>query len=231
MERGLWRGGTQEGSRRELSWDLHFWASWEDIDLGKPLRLSSVRAPACSPCLQPEAPCLLSAAPYSQSPAPSPQTPAPFPGSALGCLPTLPPSRPMGARWGAQGGGQAGLSSPQPSGLPLPEPCWRDRPFSSWWSRAPAQPLQSQGRQIPEVGPCGWAGFLRGCPRSLFGALRALGVWGRRFQQAQAHCRWQVTGDRWAGRLGCWLFSSEKQAQAPWCLWDGQECGDFPFGC
>lgn len=49
MERGLWRGGTQEGSRRELSWDLHFWASWEDIDLGKPLRLSSVRAPACSP--------------------------------------------------------------------------------------------------------------------------------------------------------------------------------------
>ncbi|XP_035583797.1 protein AHNAK2 [Zalophus californianus] len=30
---GLWRGGTQEGSRRELSWDLHFWASWEDINL------------------------------------------------------------------------------------------------------------------------------------------------------------------------------------------------------
>lgn len=227
MERGLWKGGTQEGNRRELSWDLHFWASWEDIDLGKPLRLSSVPAPACSP-LPP------ASSPLCPAPSPLPPAPSRQPPSRVQPLGACPPHHPVGL-WGPGGGLRLGVKQgchlPDPLPCLCPSPCWRDRPFSSWWSRPPAQPLQSQGRQIPEVGLCGWAGFLRGCPWSLFGALRALGVWGRRFQQAQAHCRWQVTGDSWAGRLWCWLFSSEKQAQAPWCLWDGRECGDFPFGC
>lgn len=58
---------------------------------------------------------------------------------------------------------------------------------------------------------------------SLFGALRALKVWG-----AQVHGRWPVTGRQ---DVGYGFFSSEKQAQAQWCIWDGQEGEAFPFGC